>query len=238
MIVKSFRSVLWVGAVATAAIGCYMVSLQVASTRSELEGVEQRILLARRDIRMLETELGTRGRLVQLERWNLDILALAAPTSGQFVRGEAQLASLVRPQPAAPLDTPLRVADADEVVAKPKAVLAVATKAAKLEADDFKPDLVPPRAAPEGPRVILASAPMPKPDTLPRPRPAARDEPGKPAKSEKAKPAEPKIAAAPKPKIEKAKPPAPRVAAASRPDKPAKAKGAKVRLASVGDSGE
>lgn len=96
MIVQSFRSVLWVGAVAGAAISCYMVSLRVAAERASLERVETRILLAKRDIRALDTELTTRGRLRQLERWNSDVLALTAPTEGQFLEGEVQLASLGR----------------------------------------------------------------------------------------------------------------------------------------------
>lgn len=97
MIVQSFRSVLWVGAVAGAALGCYMVSLRVATERASLESVETRILMAKRDIRALDTELVTRGRVRQLERWNVDVLALTAPTEGQFLEGEAQLAGLTAP---------------------------------------------------------------------------------------------------------------------------------------------
>jgi len=101
MIVQSFRSVLWVGAVAGAAISCYMVSLRVAAERAALERVETNILVAKRDIRSLDTELTTRGRLRQLERWNSDVLALTAPTEGQFLEGEVQLASLGRVDPPA-----------------------------------------------------------------------------------------------------------------------------------------
>ena len=101
MIVQSFRSVLWVGAVAGAAISCYMVSLRVAAERAALERVETNILIAKRDIRSLDTELTTRGRLRQLERWNSDVLALTAPTEGQFLEGEVQLASLGRVDPPA-----------------------------------------------------------------------------------------------------------------------------------------
>lgn len=99
MIVQSFRSVMWVGAVAGAALSCYMVSLRVASERAALERVESRILVAKRDIRALDTELVTRGRIRQLERWNVDVLALSAPTERQFLSGEVQLASLATPTP-------------------------------------------------------------------------------------------------------------------------------------------
>ena len=60
-----------VASCAGAALGCYLVSLRVASERSQLEDVEYRIVLAQRDMRVLQTEIGTRGRLDQLERWNV-----------------------------------------------------------------------------------------------------------------------------------------------------------------------
>ena len=70
-----FRPVFMVASVAGAALGCYLVSLNVASERAELENVEAKIVLAQRDIRVLQTEIGTRGRLAQLERWNAKVLA-------------------------------------------------------------------------------------------------------------------------------------------------------------------
>src|SRR4028118_815324 len=105
---RGFREVGWVAAVAGTALGCYMVSLQVASERAALERVENRlvvaqrdirvlqtgtgtrgrgalcavgnrIVVAQRDIRVLQTEIGTRGRLEQLESWNVKVLALSAP---------------------------------------------------------------------------------------------------------------------------------------------------------------
>jgi hypothetical protein len=92
MIAKGFKPVAWVAAVAVPALGCYMLSLKVAAERAELANVETRIVAARQDIRTLQTELGTRGRLQQLEQWNADVLALAAPVSRQFVGGEVSLA--------------------------------------------------------------------------------------------------------------------------------------------------
>ena len=68
---RSFHSVFMVASCAGAALGCYLVSLRVASERAALEGVETRIVLAQRDLRVLQTEIGTRGRLAQLERWNV-----------------------------------------------------------------------------------------------------------------------------------------------------------------------
>lgn len=104
---RGFREVGWVAAVAGTALGCYMVSLKVASERAALEQVENRIVLAQRDIRVLQTEIGTRGRLEQLESWNVKVLALSAPQAQQFLEGEFQLATLAAPtrkvDPSAPI---------------------------------------------------------------------------------------------------------------------------------------
>ena len=143
MIAKSFRSVLWVGAVGVAALSCYMVSLSVAAERAALERTEGRILAAKRHIRALETELGTRGRLAQLERWNVEVLALSAPGEGQFVQGTVQLASLVRPKPTVDMAGPVRMAKLDGEKAAPKKRVVVA--------ETPKPEATP------APRVILAA---------------------------------------------------------------------------------
>ncbi|MEO6359622.1 MAG: hypothetical protein ABIO43_03480, partial [Sphingomicrobium sp.] len=79
MSVSSFKSVFMVASCAGAALGCYLVSLRVATERATLEDVETQIVLAQRDLRLLQTEIGTRGRLAQLERWNAKVIALSAP---------------------------------------------------------------------------------------------------------------------------------------------------------------
>ena len=98
MSARGFGSVLSAGAVAGAALGFYLVSLRVASERAALEEVETEIALTQRDIRLLQTEIGTRGRLAQLERWNVKFIRLSAPNADQFVDGGFQLATLVAPQ--------------------------------------------------------------------------------------------------------------------------------------------
>src|SRR5688572_23482417 len=95
---NSFRSVFMVASCAGAALGCYLVSLRVASERAALEQVETEIVLAERDIRLLQTEIGTRGRLAQLERWNVKVLALSAPSADQFVGTGFELARMIAPQ--------------------------------------------------------------------------------------------------------------------------------------------
>ncbi|MGE0180154.1 MAG: hypothetical protein AB7O91_10095 [Sphingomonas sp.] len=92
MIARGFKPVAWVAAVAVPALGCYMLSLKVAAERADLAAIESRIQTAHRDIRTLQTELGTRGRLQQLEQWNADVLALSAPGAAQFVGQGVSLA--------------------------------------------------------------------------------------------------------------------------------------------------
>ena len=112
MSARGFGSLISAGAVAGAALGFYLVSLRVASERAALEGVETEIAMAQRDIRLLNTELGTRGRLAQLERWNVRFIRLSAPTADQFVDGGFQLATLVKPQARPVLDAPMILASA------------------------------------------------------------------------------------------------------------------------------
>jgi len=109
---RSFRSVFMVASCAGAALGCYMVSLRVASERAQLEAVEGRIVLAQRDMRVLQTEIGTRGRLSQLERWNAGAFALAAPSADQFLKGGFELARLARPEHKVDLQAPVVLASA------------------------------------------------------------------------------------------------------------------------------
>jgi hypothetical protein len=114
---SSFRSVFMVASCAGAALGCYLVSLRVASERAALEEIETEIVMAQRDIRLLQTEIGTRGRLAQLERWNVKVLALSAPAADQFLEGGFALARLARPAPTDALQAPvvLAAAPADEL---------------------------------------------------------------------------------------------------------------------------
>lgn len=120
MSARSFRSVFMVASCAGAALGCYLVSLRVASERAALENVETQIVLAQRDIRLLQTEIGTRGRLAQLERWNVKVLALSAPSADQFLDGGFALAKLVAPQDKVDLEAPVVLAAAPADGPKPQ----------------------------------------------------------------------------------------------------------------------
>ena len=168
MSAHGFKSVFMVGAIASAALGCYLVSLRVASERAALEAVENKIVLAQRDIRLLNTEIGTRGRLAQLERWNVKVIRLSAPTADQFVENSFQLATLVRPEAKPAIEAPLVYAAAPAPVRRDPVVTS----------DDGR-DESPARASrPLGDMMHVAgyAKPEPKPTRLdPRPetKPAA-----------------------------------------------------------------
>jgi type II secretory pathway component HofQ len=97
MSARSFHSLFMVASCAGAALGCYLVSLRVASERASLEDVETQIVVAQQDLRVVQTEIGTRGRLSQLERWNAGAFALSAPAADQILQGSFELAKLTQP---------------------------------------------------------------------------------------------------------------------------------------------
>jgi hypothetical protein len=112
MSTRSFGSLFMVASCAGAALGCYLVSLRVASERSALEDVEARIVDTQRDLRMLQTEIGTRGRLSQLERWNAGAFELSAPAATQFLQGSFELAKLTQPEHKIGFQAPVVLASA------------------------------------------------------------------------------------------------------------------------------
>jgi hypothetical protein len=120
MMARGFKPVGWVAAVAAAALGCYMLSLNVAAERAELKKLEWRIVMAKRDIRTLQTELGTRGRLQQLENWNANVLALSAPVANQFVDSEVTLARFDRSEKTVADRAPVQMASAEVPAPAPR----------------------------------------------------------------------------------------------------------------------
>ena len=132
MSAHGFKSLFMAASVAGAALGCYLVSLNVASERAKLEQVENKIVLAQREIRLLQTEIGTRGRLAQLERWNAGFIRLSAPTADQVLEGGFQLATMVRPTPKPSIEAPI-------VLASAPSVQGVARQASTTDADEAKP---------------------------------------------------------------------------------------------------
>lgn len=141
MIAQRFRSLGWVATVASAATGLYLISLQVAVERGKLEAVEAQIASAQREVRQLQTEMGTRASMRQLERWNGDVLALSAPKASQFVNTGAQLVALdLSATPALPNNPPPVMASI--AVPKPVDVSVPAQPVATAMAEQPKPQKV------------------------------------------------------------------------------------------------
>jgi hypothetical protein len=231
MIARGFRSVIWVATVGSAALSCYMVSLRVATERNELTKVERQIIDARRDIRSLQTELGTRGRMTQLEQWNAEVLALSAPSSQQFLKDEFTLARLYRNDPTvADRTAEVRLASAATPAAKPAetatpaVVQAVAERQAAtaplIHRASFTPSEPAAKPAEAKPERAKPAAPAAKPKkpaaertaaaTSARPDTAASRSAAKPVKPE---PASVRVAAKPAKPVAAAKP----VVAAAKP---------------------
>jgi hypothetical protein len=119
---------------------CYLVNSHGAAEQAKLNAAKVAIVQAQRDIRQLETEFNTRANMAQLERWNGEVLALAAPAPQQFLAGETALASLDQPvevQTAAlvvPAGVPPIQTAAATAAAQPKAAMAVAAVAPQPKA--------------------------------------------------------------------------------------------------------
>jgi hypothetical protein len=200
-----------VASCAGAALGCYLVSLRVASERAALEDVEARIVSTQGDLRLLQTEIGTRGRLSQLERWNAGAFELSAPAADQFVQSGFELAKLTQPEREADFHAPVVLASAPApapekpqlgpVQVSDSAALPPAPAAPLLHQASFKTETreVPARAALALPQ-SAASKSTDKPVTAAKPAlPKSAGKPGlAAAKRERVKPAPVHIAEAPK----------------------------------------
>jgi hypothetical protein len=181
MSAQGFRPVFMAATVVGAALGCYMVSLNVASERAKLENVEEKIVLAQRDIRVLQTEIGTRGRLAQLERWNARFIRLSAPSADQFVEGGFQLASLVRPDKRPAVQAPIVLAAAPSAEALRRSIIS-------SDSDDSPPPAV---ARVPDDLMHTASYEAPSPTAPGKPKRPAATVTAKPVKSATADPLAP-----------------------------------------------
>ena len=114
MSARSFKSVGWVAGIGAAALTCYMFSLSVASERAELAELDAQIVELHQSIRTLNTELGTRGRVHQLQHWASADFGFSAPAAGQFLDSEVTLAQLEMPSQGSAIEAPVRMATAPQ----------------------------------------------------------------------------------------------------------------------------
>jgi hypothetical protein len=103
VVAHRFRWFGWFVLCVSVILGCYLMSSRVAAERNKLATIESSIARTQRDITALETEFDTRASFAQLQRWNGDTLKLSAPTAGQYIRNDAELAQVdfSAPAPAA-----------------------------------------------------------------------------------------------------------------------------------------
>jgi len=148
MSARSFKSVGWVAGIGAAALTCYMFSLSVASERAELARLDSQIVELKQSIRTLNTELGTRGRVHQLQHWASADFGFTAPSAGQFLESEVTLAQLELPSERSAMESPVRMADASQPApAMPRVVQASAPSAAPAPARPAVTVASQPRAA-------------------------------------------------------------------------------------------
>jgi hypothetical protein len=174
MSTRRLRPIGWVAGVAGAALGFYLVSLQVAAERTALEGVEHRIAVTHRQIRQLETEFSARASLRQLEAYNNEVLALSAPKVGQYVSSGVQLASY-SPAEGGDIGKPAGSTALASAEAAPAPANRPTFKPAVVQ--DIRSDGAPVIPAIKTPPLIQTVAmiePVPAPASKPRAKPAAK----------------------------------------------------------------
>lgn len=129
---RGFGAIAWLAASVSVAVGGYMTTTYGAAERARLHTVQGEIINAKKDIRGLETEFSARANLAQLQQWNGDVVAYAAPAAEQFLPDARALASLDVEQAAEPkLQTAALVVPAG--APKVQAAPAVAAAVAKVE---------------------------------------------------------------------------------------------------------
>lgn len=105
------RQVGWVAVLITCFALTVALTFRVNAVKSQVRLAERQIVALRQDKLLLETEFETRANQQQLRNLNEVEFGYQAPTSGQYLENERQLASLGKPR-AADAPSPIRVASA------------------------------------------------------------------------------------------------------------------------------
>jgi len=228
------RSIGWVALLALCAALVMILAFRVNALRSQVHRAELRIVALKQEKMYLETEFETRANQQQLKAWNDVEFGYVAPTAGQYLENERQLAAWSKPSELdAP--TPIRVASADDSVIAQAAFPAMASPISGKAVADEKPAGGPDEPAAKVLDHAAATAALGERlgtvGHVEKPKVAQKDKSGDKVadKSSAAKPAKPKEAKS-TPKQAKAEKPAAaktKSASASKPAKPA-AKGTKL----------
>lgn len=110
------RSIGWAALLIVCAALTLVLMVRVNAVKSEVQLAQRQINAIKQEKLFLETEFLTRASQQQLRNLNAIEFGYSAPTAGQYLEGERQLAALGKVRgPDAP--EPIRVASAADVVA-------------------------------------------------------------------------------------------------------------------------
>lgn len=108
------RSIGWAAVLLVCFALLVALTFRVNAVKSQVRLTERQIAAVKQDKLFLETEFETRANQQQLKNLNDVEFGYQAPTAGQYLEGERQLAGLGKPRgPGAP--DPIRVASAADV---------------------------------------------------------------------------------------------------------------------------
>lgn len=130
------RSIGWIALLALCAALVMILAFRVNALRSQVHRAEVRIVALKQEKMYLETEFETRANQQQLKAWNDVEFGYVAPTAGQYLENERQLAAWSKPSE---LDAPapIRVASADDsVIAQAAFPAMVSPLSGKIVADE------------------------------------------------------------------------------------------------------
>ena len=107
------RQVGWLAVLLICTALTLALTFKVNAVKSQVRLTERKIVTLKQETMFLETEFETRANQQQLSSLNQVEFGYQAPTAGQYLEGERQLAALGKPR-AVGAPSPIRVASAAE----------------------------------------------------------------------------------------------------------------------------
>ncbi|WP_374528114.1 hypothetical protein [Novosphingobium sp.] len=118
------RSIGWAAVLLICFTLLVALTFRVNAVKSQVRLAERQIVSLKQDKMLLETEFETRANQQQLRNLNDVEFGYSAPTAGQYLEGERQLAALGKARgPNAP--SPIRVASAETAAPEPSGIVAM-----------------------------------------------------------------------------------------------------------------
>ena len=108
------RSIGWIAVLVVCTALTLALTFRVNAVKSQVRLTERQIVALKQQKLLLETEFETRANQQQLRNLNDVEFGYEAPTAGQYLEGERQLAALGKPR-AADAPSPIRVASAQQL---------------------------------------------------------------------------------------------------------------------------